>query len=256
MPRYAADIDFGARDLFDNGILNLQQNVMEGLLDSIVESNILSHDIWTNPDLAPPRQPISSTDREAMHKLQLFNNTHGVRTYGRDEVREASSGKTLWLECMELLSTPFFTMPLNPDMSVDADLTYNPLTEKAGEYQHAIERAVQKTLKRAREESPVFWSHVHRYVPSDSVWCESSGPPAPVSSPNDAEPPSSFMDSTVLNDKVVAPTLAQTKFPVEGKHVQMGRFVHPCWKLGKEKFITLTKIDDLNPHLRRMPSRP
>ena len=209
------DIDFGARNFFDDAFVNLQTNVMEGLLDRLVDGELLSRDIWTSPEFAPPRKPISSADRDELQWLQIFNNTHGAHTYGRDDVRDTSGGKTLWLECMEQLSTPFFTMPLKPDNSVDADLTYDPLTEEPGEYQHAIERAVQKALKRAREESPVFWSHVHRYVPSNSVWCESSKPLASASSPNYATPPSTFMDSPVSNDKVVAPTLAQTKFPAD-----------------------------------------
>ena len=35
-----------------------------------------------------------------------------------------------------------------------------------------MELGIKKLLKQSREKSPLFWTHVHRYVASDSVWCE------------------------------------------------------------------------------------
>ena len=160
-------------------------------------------------------RPLLSTDRQALHVLHLFNNTHGALTYGREEVREASGGKTLWLECMEQLSTPFFTMPLRADANVDRNLTYDPLRKTPGEYLHAVERAIDKTLRRARIESPVFWSHVHRYIPSDSVWCEKPSPLTPKPENARTKPIDKFMDQTVKSHRVYSPTLDQTMFPAD-----------------------------------------
>lgn len=208
------DIRFGARDFFDDTFTNLQSAVLGDLLDRVVESPLLKSDIWTKQEFAPPPMSITPEHRDTMHLLQLFNNTHGARTYGQEEVRETVGGKTLWLECMEQLSSPFFTMPLRADGSVDADLQYDPLHETPGEYLHAVERGVVQTLRRARAESPVFWSHVHRYVPTDSAWCEKSGPPRPSPEPSSTQPlANSFMEHAVLPDRVLAPDLAQTVFP-------------------------------------------
>ena len=43
------------------------------------------------------------------------------------------------------------------------------LTDGANKYLHVIEQAVTRILKRACEDCPVFWPHVNRYVPTDSV---------------------------------------------------------------------------------------
>jgi hypothetical protein len=214
-----ADIAFGARDFFDDTLLDLQGSVLDSFIDSLVDSPLLREDIWTTTDFAPPVEPIDDNSRTAMHSQQVFNASHGAYSYTRDEVRTHLGGETLWTECVALLQAPFFTLPLRArdagdhEWQLDADFAYDPHESPDG-YMHAVERAVAKVLSRAREDSPVFWSHVHRYVASDSVWCEDmAGTPTPAAEPATAHPPSTFMNDTVYDDIVNAPSLAQTVFP-------------------------------------------
>jgi hypothetical protein len=37
---------------------------------------------------------------------------------------------------------------------------------------HAMEVLVDGLLERSRALAPHFWTYAHRYVPTDSVWCE------------------------------------------------------------------------------------
>lgn len=37
---------------------------------------------------------------------------------------------------------------------------------------HALERVIAQVLAEAKTFSPFYWTHVHRYVLSGSVWCE------------------------------------------------------------------------------------
>lgn len=211
-----ADIRFGVRDFFDDALLNLQGAVMDGLMDSLAGSKLLREDIWTSDDFAAPEMPIDEDSRDALHAQQVFNASHGAYTYARDETRAHLGGRTLWAECADLLSAPFFTLPLRvgEDWHVDADLTYDP-HEAPADYLHAVERAVAQVLRRARDESPVFWTRVHRYVPSNSVWCENHATPTPADEPPTASPPAEFMRDPVQRDRVLAPSLAQTVFPAE-----------------------------------------
>jgi hypothetical protein len=60
-------------------------------------------------------------------------------------------------------------------LQVDADTVFDPTEIVPGaeeRYMHATERVIEKLLEKAKLHSPVFWTHVHRYMPSDSVWCE------------------------------------------------------------------------------------
>ena len=120
----------------------------------------------------------SDDDKQQMQHHYVFNNSAPVMSYSVDEVPSSFTEETLWSTCMDLLSTPFFTLPVRPttgndtSLHVDADMRYDPATETSTSYLHGMERAIEKILERARDDSPVFWTKVHRYVPSDSAWCE------------------------------------------------------------------------------------
>ena len=79
---------------------------------------------------------------------------------------------------MYMLSGSFFTMPMVDDTYVDVNTIYDPVNTQesstesdtpSSKYMHGMERAVEQILARAKRDSPVSWSHIHRYVPSDSV---------------------------------------------------------------------------------------
>jgi len=74
---------------------------------------------------------------------------------------------------------------------VDAKTAYDPTVADCDAYMHCMEEAIQTILHRARQDSPVFWSHSHCYVSSDSVWCETHTTTLPH-----AEPPTAFALTT------------------------------------------------------------
>ena len=104
--------------------------------------------------------------------------------YSVNEAMTDFTTASLWHRCNDLLSMTFFTLPVKTtqqqtdegsdteDIQVDVDTVYDPTTSNSTAYLHGMEAAIESILQRARQESPVFWTHVHRYVPSDSVWCE------------------------------------------------------------------------------------
>ena len=109
---------------------------------------------------------------------------------------------------MFLLSTAFFTMQVRADSTqVDADMRYDP-TQPADTYLHGMEAVVKQMLQRARAESPVYWTHVHRYMPSDSMWCERPDtPPTPTAPSSDQFRAPDFHDIVFDDDKLRAPRL-------------------------------------------------
>lgn len=217
------DISFGAKDFFDASLLNLQSSVLHGLLDNLASSSLLNVSIWTDDAFAPPAEPIPEADRDTMHARQLFNYSYGAYRYDRDEVRSHIGGQTLWVDCMQQLSSAFFTLPMRFGGGVDADLEYDPMDGGTGEYLHVVESVVARVLRRAYLDSPVYWSHPNRYVPSDSVWCEDTSPPTPPPVSARALHPDTFGGEDIEEDTVMAPSLAQTVFPASvGAHCFCG----------------------------------
>ena len=79
---------------------------------------------------------------------------------------------TVWVQCTRALCAAFFTLPLllrsDDVLEVDADTIFDPnefVQGGAERYMHATERVIERTLAKAKTLSPVFWSHVHRYMP-------------------------------------------------------------------------------------------
>ena len=68
--------------------------------------------------------------------------------------------ETLWSTCMDLLSTPFFTLPVRPTtgndttLHVDADMRYDPATETSTDYLHGMERRACLCISRSRSKPP------------------------------------------------------------------------------------------------------
>jgi len=213
------DIQFGAQDLFDDALFNMQAAVQDGLLDSVANSVLLQETIWMDDMFAPSIESLPEEDRDILAAHQVFNFSHNIRHYSREEVDSHLGGKTLWQSCMEKLFSSFFTLPVRLDGSVDADVFYDPIADEpvdgTEQYLHVVEKAVNRILLRASEDSPVFWSNVNRYIPSDSVWCEEEQDPKPRPSPPAARISSRFMGADIMQDTLLAPALADVVFPGE-----------------------------------------
>ena len=79
---------------------------------------------------------------------------------------------------------------------------------------HAMEAVIERLLRGARRESPVFWTHAHRYVASDSVWCENSeATPSTFDASTKLEVPDSLHAIDLKNETILAPDLKDVLFP-------------------------------------------
>jgi hypothetical protein len=146
------------------------------LMDAAIEFEALRN-VWYDQETVAD-WTIPETDRDAMRNLYAFDYAQPVREYSVEEVPKIMN-KTLWQTCVESLDGVFFTMPLrvgsDGGVNVDADTLFDPLDvtdSDAATYMHGMERAIEKILEKAKLHAPTYWSHVHRYMPSDSVWCE------------------------------------------------------------------------------------
>ena len=167
---------------------DLTDKVTNNAMDSLSESTKLQEEIWANPDRTyHSSNSFTAEEIEEMALKYVFNMEERVSRYGVDEALTNITDHTLWHRCMSLLSTAFFTLPLKPidqvnreagsteNAYVDADTFYDPVNppeDSREQYLHGMEHAIERILTQAREKSPVFWTHMHRYIASDSVWCE------------------------------------------------------------------------------------
>lgn len=149
-------------------------------MEALYREDVFLADLWANEAFTfHVAHEFSDEEKEELAQMHLFNAEFRVGTYSASEALVNSTEQTLWARCMSLLSTPFFTLPLRADEATakaHANTHYDPMqppfaTHEA--YLHGMEHAIAAILERAREQSPVFWTHPHRYVPSESVWCES-----------------------------------------------------------------------------------
>ena len=100
------------------------------------------------------------------------------------------------------------------ELHVDADMRYDPATETSTGYLHGMERVIEKILERARDDSPVFWTNVHRYVPSDSAWCENlqASPTPTTTSRANIYTPTTINNITLQPDIIYSQQLNETVF--------------------------------------------
>ena len=157
---------------------------------------------------------LSDSERIVLANLYAFGYDEPVREYSANEVPQRMN-KTLWAYCVQSLEAVFFTMPMRVDVdgsaTVDADTTFDPLSATDADvsrHLHGMERAIETILEKAKLRSPTYWSHVHRYMPSDSVWCEETTMRAPTQKGN-ATYPEEWNDLRFRRETVAAPTAAE-----------------------------------------------
>lgn len=195
-------------------IHNIEEEMTAIGLSSLTGSSKLQEEIWADPTRTfHTTYSFTDEELEEMASKYVFNSEQRVATYSKDEVLTQITEHTLWQRCMGLLSTPFFTLPLktsdvleregkDPEYAfVDANTFYDPMNppqDSRGAYLHGMEHAIADILAQAREKSPVFWTHVHRYIATDSVWCENM-----EASVSTEEP-----ETTDLNDEIKGTTVS------------------------------------------------
>lgn len=183
------DIAFQTRNILQQADTswNLVSTVVSSIFTEIIDSHVLTRDVWASTRFTgPTAREFTEEERLELRNAYAFDFTRPVREYSTAEVELHMRQKTLWHQCTSLLSASFFSMPLKEgedsvhgSMEYDATAGPTPGSSEGSRYVHAIERAVEKLLERAQHDSPHIWTHVHRYVPSDSVWCESDSLSSP-----------------------------------------------------------------------------
>jgi len=177
-----------------------------GVVDEAVQSRVLE-DIWLDAAGALNVE-LSDEQRAVLAQDYAFDYSEPVREYSASEVPRRLN-QTLWAHCQQSLESVFFTMPLRGEFgaTVDADSRYDASSSTeadAARYMHGMERVIETLLDKAKLHSPTYWSHVHRYMPSDSVWCEeTSMRPSPPQ--RSATYPAQWNDLELSQTTIAAP---------------------------------------------------
>jgi hypothetical protein len=186
------DIVFGLS--LDQETWDISNNVIQDTFNHVIESGILNN-LWLQKIGKPVT--LTSTQISETHAAHLFVDSGSVpiTTYGADNSLTVINNVSLWEWCTGRVTGMFATMPFtskasnlnegrNKDDSLPhvphKDFLYDPATDVDSApsrdhdqaRQHSMEMLVDKLLRRAHEEVPHFWTHAHRYVASDSIWCE------------------------------------------------------------------------------------
>ena len=187
---------------------NIHGAFIAGLVGEAAQTKIFT-EMWYDEAAAIDEQ-LSEPERRVLRNLYAFDHREPVREYSVNEVSEHIN-LTLWSYCVQSLEGVFFTMPLrvafDGSATVDADTEFDPRTTTESDtsrHLHGMERAIEDILEKAKLHSPTYWSHVHRYMPSDSVWCEDSTV-RPVSPKRNATKPVSWNDMPLTGQTVAAP---------------------------------------------------
>jgi hypothetical protein len=226
---------------------DLKEEIENSLATSIFGTTILTEDIWANESFTYTHE-FEETDRVALGEAYFFDYSKPVYHYTPSEVALRLQD-TVWTQCMRALRAAFYTLPLlqrgDDVLEVDADTIFDPneFVEGGGErYMHATERVIERILAKAKTKSPVFWSHVHRYMPSDSVWCEGSTTPS-AAEPETADVPNEWHDMVFTQGGIDAPDAGEVLYVA---HVTKAC---PCaWKNGSMCDLPPAVCDAVNPY--------
>ena len=104
------DIQFPLRNLFSESVY-LRDEILLDLLQHVIDSKLLTKDVWVDKYFMPEETLHSTEDRKEMHQQYMFDNSKPIRKYSLEDVASNIGGRTLWDECTRMLSASFFTMP-------------------------------------------------------------------------------------------------------------------------------------------------
>jgi hypothetical protein len=152
-----------------------------------------------------------------------------VRSYGVQDTQHALNTESLWGTCTSSIAGMFASMPLT-DEAVNKERVkhahestvhlprivfekFDPSLDYAEDRMHSMEILVDELLQRSRALAPHFWNHAHRYVASDSVWCESDG--QPVAEPASATTEATFRSRRLRQEQAQAPAADQLLYPAD-----------------------------------------
>ena len=226
---------------------DLKEEIEGSLATSIFSSTMLTEDLWANESFTYTLE-FQEADRAALGEAYFFDYSKPVYHYAPSEVALRLED-TVWTQCMRALRAAFYTLPLmqrgDDVLEADADTIFDPnefVQGGGGRYMHATERVIERILAKAKTHSPVFWSHVHRYMPSDSVWCEDTVADA-AAEPKTAHVPNEWHDMVFTQESIDAPDAGEVLYVA---HVTKAC---PCaWKNGSICLLPPSVCDAVNPY--------
>jgi hypothetical protein len=210
-------------------MFDLQDGILTETFQHVVNSKFLQETLWTQH--TGPSVPLQPMHRAALQDAQLFAAAGHVpvRTYGVEDTAAALNEASLWESCTGRVAGLFSTLPLTEaavnlerghkarESTVHAPPTFaafDPSVAYADDRVHSMELLVDTLLGRARALVPHFWTHAHRYVPSDSVWCEHADTAEPLP-PKATKTPSSIKHQQMRQESILAPGVDEILYPAD-----------------------------------------
>jgi hypothetical protein len=233
------NLDFGVQNAFGRRNWEISHQIITATFQDISKSNAINQK-WLEQIGEPVL--LNENQRSVVSAAQLFAPAGHVPvyTYGTQDSLALLNNESLWEWCTSRVTGLFATMPLTsgdinkkygrsskssiPDVPLDESgdpYKYDPARDHDGaptrDHQdarnHAMELVVDKLLARSRAFAPHFWTHAHRYVASDSVWCESEQH-VQTAAP-EIQTPSSIKTQTLRQESVLAPDIDQLLYPAD-----------------------------------------
>jgi len=100
------EIYFDMQNLVSN-LFYLRDDISVDLLQQVIDDDLLSKDVLIDPYFMPQEIVSSDAERMAMHRQFIFDYSYPIRRYEVDDVPKNIAGKTLWEECVHMVTGSF-----------------------------------------------------------------------------------------------------------------------------------------------------
>jgi hypothetical protein len=236
---------FGLQNSMGSTEWDISHKILSSTFDLIANSNLIDRK-WLQQIGDPVT--LNEDDRSIVSAAQLFRSSGNVpiHTYGTQDSIVLMNNESLWEWCTSRVTGLFGTMPLTGEdlnkkegRASKSSIPHVPMDEFGGPYQydpsqdhdnaptrdhqdarnHAMELVVDQLLSHSRSFAPHFWTHAHRYVASDSVWCEGeyhgdtevrqTATPSSLSTASQGEP------ENLRQEALLAPDIDQLLYPTD-----------------------------------------
>ena len=215
------------QSVLENSLNIDDSHILTETYSQIVNSHFLTETLWTRRH--GDSVPLEPAHRQALHAVHLFKRAgrEPVRTYGVEDTAVALNEASLWETCTSRVAGLFATLPFTEqDVNLQRQQTastvhvppgfladFDPSVASAEDRVHSMELLVDAVLERSRQTAPHFWTHAHRYVASDSVWCERANRTFPE--PPSTTTPTSLKEHGLRTEAVLAPGPDQLLYPAD-----------------------------------------
>ena len=227
------DIVFDADITSEENTWDVHVDITGDMMSKLMNANI-DELLWTDENfVAHDAIPLTQQDRQSLASAYIFDTSKPVLAYAWQDTVSSIGNQTLWHQCTSEVGNLFALLPFDSEesqfrsvrrSSANRDsFAYDPTTDSATTsnsnktHKHALERVVEQVIAEAKTFSPFFWTHVHRYVPSESVWCEQNwNHPETILKAKVASTlnvPVDLRNETLRSEHVPAYNLQDTVFP-------------------------------------------